>query len=252
MIIEAALHCNTGRIRSNNEDNFYFNGLYLEKDNNALPEPKITKTDSFNTPLFCVFDGMGGEEAGEVASHVAAKTTALYISDKNNGFNSSCSAMEKWCFHLNNTVFEESKSIAWGKIGTTMVSLYFDNKTVTVANIGDSPAFRIRGNEMVQLSKDHVEMLPPSMKKHKPRLTQNIGVDPTELMIEPFAEKHTVLKNDVFLLCSDGLTDMVENDRIVQIIKSHASLKQAVIELVNEALKNGGRDNITVTLIRAR
>ena len=252
MIIEAALHCNTGRIRSNNEDNFYFNGLYLEKDNNGLTEPKFTKIDSFNNPLFCVFDGMGGEEAGEVASYIAAKTTAAYISDASYGLNPSYDAMEKWCFHLNNTVFEESKSIAWGRMGTTMVSLYFSNKTVTVANIGDSPAFRIRGNEMVQLSKDHVEILPPSMKKHKPRLTQNIGVDPTELMIEPFAEKHTFLKNDIFLLCSDGLTDMVEKERIVHIIKNHASLKQAVSALVNEALKNGGRDNITVTLIRAK
>ncbi len=252
MIIEAACCCNTGRVRGNNEDNLFFNGFYLNKDNNGLEITKTGKFDVESDPLFCVFDGMGGEEAGEVASYIGAKSTGEYVAKEGKASLSTEGGSEEWCTHMNLAVFEGSRGISPGRMGSTYVSLFFSGKNAYISNVGDSSAFLITEGGLAKLSTDHVEKLPPSMQKHKARLTQCLGADPEELRVVPSTASHPLKKGDCYLLCSDGLTDMVSEESIMKTVHSHASTKKAAESLIDLALKNGGKDNVSVVLCKIK
>ncbi|MBQ3009705.1 MAG: serine/threonine-protein phosphatase, partial [Oscillospiraceae bacterium] len=137
--------------------------------------------------------------------------------------------------------------------GTTMVALYFASRYVYVCNLGDSRAYRLRGNEFMQISEDHVEKIErydQNGKLRKAPLTQHLGIDPEELMIEPYIAKGEIVRGDYYLLCSDGLTDMLTNLEIYSIIKSYQRIDECVDALIKAALEKGGKDNVTVILVK--
>lgn len=251
--IEAACACNKGKVRENNEDNFYFGKNLLNSDNDGLSEP-ISDTFELETvklrgELFAVFDGMGGTQYGEIASHNAARATLRYLSDQDSiDSNEVSRSLVDLCNYINKQVYEAGSNLGVSSTGTTIAGLYFFNGKVWSCNVGDSRCYRFRDGVLQMLSEDHVEDMYTEnndKKRKKPGLIQYIGMDPDEIRIEPTIVSDTFRKHDTYLVCSDGLTDMVPEDDIASVMGS-ANPKEIVSKLIEMANANGGRDNITI------
>lgn len=245
--IEAACGCNTGKIRKNNEDNFFFDGKCLEQDNDGLRNIACYDGRLKNGLCVAIFDGMGGENYGETASYTAARYLQQTTRKLEDYFVQERKYLEKLAYGLNDAVVQVKKELCTDRMGTTMVMLYFGSRYVYMCNIGDSRAYRLRGGEFLQISEDHVEKRPG---KRKTPLTQHLGLDPEDIKIEPFIAKGEIKKGDQYLLCSDGLTDMLTNIEISDIMLNAADAAAGVEVLIAAALEHGGRDNITAILCR--
>ena len=214
----ATVATHTGRKRRHNEDAY-------------VCEP----------PLFAIADGMGGARAGEVASSLAA--AAVQAGEANgNGKNRS--------------VYERSSSDAEvAGMGTTMTVALVEEAGVTFGHVGDSRAYVLRDGTLEQLTDDHslvAELvrggkLSAEEAEHHPQrsvITRALGTDP-DFDVDTFTVDPQV--GDVFVLCSDGLTDMVGDDEIGEVLREQReSLDEAANELVRRANKAGGQDNITI------
>ncbi len=202
-------------------------------------------------PLFAIADGMGGARAGEVASGLAA--AALQSNDVNGtGAERVVALMQA----ANRSVYERSSRDAEvAGMGTTMTVALVENGGVTFGHVGDSRAYVLRDGELEQLTDDHslvAELvrggkLSAEEAEHHPQrsvITRALGTDP-DVDVDTFTvEGH---EGDVFVLCSDGLTDMVADDEIGTVLSERReSLEDAANELVRRANKAGGQDNITV------
>ncbi len=257
--VYAACGCNIGKRRQNNEDNFYFNGEYLPSDNHGLSEILTLKesvpTGMEDAPLFfAVFDGMGGGDYGEIASNLSAATAAHFLEsgDDINPVDITPS-LARMCDRMNEEVFRSGENLGVYQMGSTAASLFFYAGQMWVCNLGDSRCYRVSGGQMQQLSVDHTdeaEMKAGNVTGRKPYLTQYLGIDPEEMRIEPYIESYPVRKGDCFLICSDGLTDMVEEQAICSVLLGEREPQVCVQTLINAALEAGGRDNITVIVCR--
>lgn len=186
---------------------------------------------------FAVFDGMGGEQCGEVASEIASNTM------KEN-FTLSLTDI---CMKANANVCRYMKEHHISCMGTTAAIVRFDNSKVEICNIGDSRVYKFANNEFEQLSCDHVMNI--GMFKTRRILTQYLGIPEDEMIIEPHTEKRAVESGEIYLICSDGLTDMVTDEVIIDII-TKSDVKNAAENLVQVALANGGNDNISVIVCK--
>lgn len=250
--------CVKGNIREKNEDNFYFAGEYLEPDDNGLKEP-ISKTiklmeDCKNGHLFAVFDGMGGGQHGEIASYEATKCTSEYIPHCEISDESlDVFMLDALCKTINDRVYAACKKTGASIMGTTIASLYFRGDKVWSCNVGDSRCYRFRGGVLEKISEDHVEELyniDIIRKKRKPGLIQYLGMDPEEVLIEPTILCDNLQEGDTYLICSDGLTDMLTEADIASVLKDSRGAEEATTRLVDMALENGGKDNITVIVCK--
>ena len=251
MIIEAACGCNVGKIRQNNEDNFYFSGRIMPQVNMGLRMVYSQKMNIENMPLFAVFDGMGGEASGEVASFVSAETMVKGAEQMKKYLLSPRPFFEQLCADMNRAVCEESSKLKFGRMGSTVASILFWGDMAYACNIGDSRIYRLRDNELLQISTDHVETLPPNSKQ-KAGLMQFLGMPEDEIRLEPSISKGELKKDDKFLICSDGITDMLSNIELCAIMKERQSVKRIAEALIEQALKNGGKDNITAIVCKVR
>ena len=232
-----------GKAREINEDYFYI----------SYPDDEIQ--------LFFLADGMGGYNGGEVASKLAVTSAKNYILsnfEKNNSDKDTLLDLVKNSSqYANMVVYEKAKeNPELSKMGTTLdICLIYQSKAF-ISHIGDSRIYRIRKDFMRKLTKDHsyVQQLIDEGKitkeeslKHpkKNMLMKALGCTP---FIEPDAMIKGFIKEDVILMCSDGLTNMVSEERIKQIIKENPT--DATKLLVQEANDNGGNDNITAIIIR--
>jgi len=248
-MIEAACGCHIGKIRKNNEDNFFFAGKYLDSDNIGLEAPLSYVGPIKNGFSIVVFDGMGGENFGEIASFTAAREIQrtkrpikeLLVPDEK--------YLNRQLLRLNDAVVRSKKELCTDRMGTTMVGLYFSMGYAYISNIGDSRAYRLRGNELVQLSQDHVLKRPGREGKKAP-LTQHLGIDPEDMLIEPYITKVKLQRGDTYLLCSDGLTDMLTDYEISDIMQNSEDAVACVNRLMETALLHGGRDNITAVVCK--
>lgn len=249
--IEAACGCFVGNGRNNNEDNFYFNKKHLPKNNKGLRTPLKYKGTTDDCPFFAVFDGMGGEAKGEEAACIASEVFAdelkkldeLVIPGKEL-FNSACQRANKAVCD-----FSDKKQI--GTMGTTVAALYFPQDEVFVGNMGDSKVFRIRSNQMTQVSEDHTdEKILSSMGiAKKPVLLQYIGVPDTEMAIEPFVSKGDILIGDTYIICSDGVSDVLEPSDLYEFIKLYSKPEDVVKYALAEVDKRDGADNATLIVV---
>ena len=252
MFISAYAASNVGKRRQNNEDNYYLSGNYVNSANDTFAELQGSAD-----VIVSVCDGMGGEAAGEVASQIAVESLSKcnkYLLDNN----LSDSAIEKYVNYSNDLICNEIKK--WKKrMGTTYTLLGIKDGVVTASNIGDSRIYKYSSGILEQISHDHTEAqsmvdagivsAEESMKiPEKHRLTQHLGIFPYEMVIEPYTVRFPVSVGDRYLLCSDGLTDMLTNADISAVLSKKQSLKTTVNELVLSALNKGGRDNVTVVL----
>lgn len=147
------------------------------------------------------------------------------------------------------------------KSGTTIVMMLVKEGRALLANVGDSRIYRLRNGKLEQMSVDHSKVqrmismgiLTPEQAKTDPSrhvITQYLGM-PSEIKVSPYILSEVELhKGDVYVLCSDGLTDMVEDDQMEAILKEKERPKEAVQELLKAALENGGRDNVTIMILR--
>lgn len=249
LFIDAACGCNIGKIRRNNEDNFFFDDKCLELENQGLRNTACFSDALKNGLCLAVFDGMGGENFGEVASFTAARQMQTITRSLSDYFVSERKYLLKLTTQLNNAIVEAKKELCTDRCGSTMAALYFSSGYVYTCNIGDSRAYRLRDGEFLQLSVDHVEKRHEGEHKKAP-LTQHLGIDPEDMQIEPYVAKGKICKGDTYLLCSDGLTDMLTNFEISDILMTCEEPTECVHKLIQLALKHGGRDNITVIVCR--
>lgn len=236
----------TGNIRMKNQDNFFFCGTYLPMDHLSMEEAQTCLTESKDNPIVAVFDGMGGECAGELASYTAAKALAGFGYGETYSEENLTAAVLK----LNQLVCNARHERRLAQIGSTMVLLAFQEECLWVGNLGDSPAFRLRKGKLERLSQPHTnaKFLEEQGIKRKPGLTQFLGIDEEEFIQEPYLARIELRKDDMYLLCSDGLTDMVPEEEIRNILKEEKSVEEKVKSLLNAGLEYGGRDNITMIL----
>jgi serine/threonine protein phosphatase PrpC len=203
-------------------------------------------------PLFAVADGMGGAKAGEIASSLAA--AALQESDGNGatGEERVAALIEE----ANRRVFRRaSEDTEASGMGTTMTVALVEGDRIAIGHVGDSRAYLIRDGRLEQLTDDHSlvaelvrsgKLTPEEAETHPQRsvITRAVGTEP-DVDVDTFSIEGE--PGDVFLICSDGLTDMVAEETILEAVeRNRADLKAAAKELVNAANRGGGEDNITV------
>lgn len=221
--------------------------------------------------LVILADGMGGYKAGEVASAIAVTTTHKKILeglaqidrgaiDRVTGFSYEATVVKNAIIHVNSEIYRTAqKDPQCQGMGTTMVVVLFHNNVVSIGHVGDSRLYRIRQNSFTQVTKDHSliqELIDRGLYtreevlKNTPKnlVTRAIGIEP-EVQVDITEE--TVYPGDIYMLCSDGLNDMVDDEEIhLTLSKYSANLAHGANELVRLANKNGGKDNISVVLIR--
>ena len=247
-ILNAAVACNTGKVRLNNEDNFYFNGYHLKQENTGLEKPIQKRITDKRDSIFCVFDGMGGGDYGEAASFAGAKMLKKEWSQISKVLYPE-QFLEELCQNLNLAVCMQQELLGSDRMGSTMALLLFHDGGVYAANIGDSKIFLLRNGELEQISQDHDDskyIQQMGISHRKPRLTQYLGMNPDKVRMEPYICSMEVLKKDRFLICSDGLTDMVDQEKITQILSENKDAQQAVQKLLDSAMEQGGVDNTTI------
>ena len=232
-----------GNVRELNQDNFICNGFYMKTESPEIEFPLIGTVFPKTPTLFGIFDGMGGEECGEIASYLAAKEASITNLKKD-----SVIVLTEYCKRSNEKICEYADGNSVSAMGTTVAMLLFSKKEITLCNIGDSKVFRFSGDELEQISKDHVAI---SAFGTKPPLSQNLGIPTEQLIIEPYLSQGRYKNGDKYLICSDGLTDMLAIDEIEELLK-HYSGEEAISNLVHRALENGGKDNVTVILLEIK
>jgi len=246
--IEIAEFTDTGRVREHNEDAVGSN-------------PDIG--------LMVLADGMGGYNAGEVASGIAVQIVSELaveganreereVIDPHSGMMRQSIVLRDAVYRANKIIFQTAQSQTHCEgMGTTIVAcMFYDNK-VSIAHVGDSRAYRLRGEAFEQLTLDHSllqELVDRGFYSHdeaqrstnRNYVTRALGVEPT---VEVEVHEHDVLPDDIYLLCSDGLPDMVEDEDIHLTISTfNASLDVVGQQLIEMANDHGGRDNVSVML----
>lgn len=247
--VQAACGCHIGKIRKNNEDNFYFDGKCLEKDNDGLKYPVTIEDTIKNGLCMSVFDGMGGESFGEYASFAAARQMQQTVRNLSDYFISARKYLSNLVSQLNNAVQEVQKEMRTERMGSTMAAFYFTEGYVYSCNLGDSRSYRLRDGEFLQLSEDHIEKSQGRGHKKAP-LTRFLGMNTENMQVEPYIAKGELREGDMYLLCSDGLTDMLTNFEICDIMLKNQDAEDCVQSLIRVALAHGGRDNITVVICK--
>ena len=246
--VQAVCACDIGSVRKTNEDNFLFDDEYLDEINVGLKE--ILAYEEKLKEDFCVavFDGMGGENFGEVAAFTAAQKL------KEEKLNFIKAVDSKECFEnvvnlLNDSVVEKQQQMLTEKMGTTFVTLFCSENMIKVCNIGDSRAYIFKDGQLAQLSFDHIEKR-PGKTNEKCGLTQYLGFNTEEVDLDPYIVENELCHDDLYLLCTDGLTDMLINSEISNILEKNMDIRICAEELVDSAKENGGRDNITVIICK--
>jgi serine/threonine protein phosphatase PrpC len=246
--LRAVAATDTGRVREHNED-----AVALDPD----------------IGLFVLADGMGGYNAGEVASGIAVKTIMNLVreayatqdltgSDQDTGLSRPGIILRDAIARANKIIHQTSKTQEKCEgMGTTVVAGLFHDDRIIVAHVGDSRMYRLRGDRFEQITLDHSLLqelvdrgfyTPEEAQRvtNKNYVTRALGVEPT---VEVEIKEHPVHRGDCLVLCSDGLTDMVEDEDIHLTISTFgANLDTVAKQLVQLANDNGGRDNISVML----
>ncbi len=231
-IAEDSYKTDTGRQRTTNEDSYFARG-----------------------PLYAVADGMGGAQAGEVASRIAAEA----FEPAERGAEAAEAFLRSVVQSANSQIHSISQHDASRSgMGTTLTAALLEDEEIAIGHVGDSRAYRFRDGELTLLTADHslVEEL-----RRQGRLTDEEAEDHPQRSIitralgpEAEVEVDTLTVSarpgDVYLICSDGLTTMVKDARVAEILAEASSLDEATTRLVDEANEAGGRDNITVVAFR--
>lgn len=248
--IEYAYTCHTGNVRANNEDNFWCCGESLEAENFGTDNVQVGCEHLSHIPLLAVFDGMGGESCGEMASYLAADACGGYyrehkeeLSDEPDGFWTGI------CRHMNQAVCDYAEENKIRSMGTTAAMVGFGREAAYICNLGDSRVYCWDDGELTQLSTDHV--LAGGIFGKAP-LVQFVGIPEEQMVLEPAIAEYDYIEGSRYLICSDGLTDMLKLSEIRDVLAKRETVKETVEELLKKALEAGGRDNTTIVLCEVK
>ncbi len=231
-IAEEAGLSDVGRQRHTNEDRFYE-----------------------SAPMFAVADGMGGARSGEVASQIAVDE----FKEQDAKAGGAEDLLARIAQSANRKIYELAQSDeSHAGMGTTLTAALVGDGEISLGHVGDSRAYRFRDDELERLTQDHslveelmrMGKLSPEDAEVDPRrsiITRALGPEPT---VDVETCTYPAKDGDVYLLCSDGLTGMVPEERMAEILRGRSSLEQAARQLVNDANASGGKDNITVVLFK--
>jgi protein phosphatase len=258
-----------GRVRPRNEDQFLtaILGKALQIQQTSLPQSRMQYSEE-RGHLFIVADGMGGHQAGDQASALAVDTIERFVLDT-----------LKWFLHLRGaegqTLLQELRAALeqadakiyreasrhvelWG-MGTTLTMAYSLNQDLFIAHVGDSRCYLFRDGELGQVTHDHTlvqemvrrgHMEPEEANHHHLRHVVTNVLGSTEPGVQPEVHKVKLEPSDVILLCSDGLTEMVADEEIANVLRTEPNIGRACERLIALANDNGGKDNVTVVLTR--
>lgn len=245
--IEYAYTCHIGKVRNNNEDNFWCCGENLDSENKGMNHVQSGRVKQTEAPLLAVFDGMGGESCGEMAAFLAAESCGKYYEEKKKTFSEDPEQfMNGLCRTMNHAVCHYGQENKINSMGTTAAILTFGTEEVYSCNLGDSRIYRLSPDgQFCQLSLDHVL---GGGRFGKPPLTQYLGIPEENMGLEPTIVSQKAEIGARYLICSDGITDMLSDGEIADILAREIPVSETVELLVERALLKGGRDNITVVL----
>ncbi len=231
-VSETVWRTDTGRQRRENEDSAYV-----------------------HAPLFVVADGMGGAQAGEVASRIAVET----FEHAAPASGPAATRLAELVRDANHRIYDRSRAEqSRAGMGTTLTAAYLEDGHLTIAHVGDSRAYLFRDGELTRLTQDHSlvdelvrqgKLTEKQAAEHPQRsiITRALGPEP-EVEVDTWT--YPLHAGDVMLLCSDGLTSMISEDQVAEILAATHSLDEAADRLIRDANDAGGRDNITVVLSR--
>jgi protein phosphatase len=250
--LEIVGQTNPGMVRSHNEDSISFDAQY---------------------GLIVLADGMGGYNAGEVASGIAVSVLSSEVRhrlesdvpekiDAISGQELGLALLRENVIKANLSIFNAAQSQPqYAGMGTTIVSGLFYDDRVVVAHVGDSRMYRLRGEIFEAVTRDHsllqeqidsgiISKELARLSKNKNLVTRAVGI---EASVEPEVHVHAVQIGDIYLFCSDGLNDMVEDEDIGDTLKMlQGNLALAATQLIEQANDNGGRDNVSVVLVKIK
>lgn len=243
-VYQLGVSCQMGLHRSNNEDNFFFNGMY--KPLELADTPYHLPGRAEGRAVLAVCDGMGGDSYGEYAAWVAA--SGLSALDQEHVAPEQVLACTQ---QLNEKICREAERRRC-RMGSTLVLAVLDGNRAAVYNLGDSRAYLCSGGQLTQLSQDHtVEQSLRSMgvsganSRSAQQLTQHLGMAQEEFILEPYHTEVTMAPGDRLLLCSDGLTGQLSDQQIAWLLADDAPPDIQALRLTREAEQRGGSDNIT-------
>src|SRR3954464_15018631 len=227
-IVDAAFRSDTGRQRNANEDSYFA-----------------------RAPVFVVADGMGGAQAGEVASKAAADAFEGELPD-----GPPERVLQETIETANRQIYDLAREDpSRAGMGTTITAAIVNpqDEEISIGHVGDSRAYRLRDGDLERLTRDHSlveemrrkgQLTEAQAEEHPQRsiITRALG---PERQVQVDLQTIPIRPGDVFLLCSDGLTTMLDEDRISRILQGATSMDAAVRALIDEANRAGGRDNIT-------
>jgi protein phosphatase len=222
----------------------------------SFNEDYVSCVEKNDYNIYVVADGMGGHNAGEIASKMAIDGIIEYISENFNN-EDSIEILKNAIQKVNLDIYNHAKTTDEYKgMGTTITACLDLGDRVVVANVGDSSSYLIRGNNLIKITKDHslvqelvdLGTISAIQAAHHPRkniITRAVG---TNKSVDVDLFTLDKINKDIFMLCSDGLTNEITKEDILSSLSKELSFQQACDELVDIAKKNGGRDNITVLL----
>ena len=257
MMAEASVVCSIGCVRGNNEDNFCFLGDYL-LPNEVNDGAHIVHVTSDACQLYAILDGVGGADSGECASGMAAQALNVCQSQI---FADPEKEIEKFADRVSRQIYQEGIRLKARNMGTTMAILCLKNSWILAANVGDSRVYRFRNRQLELLTKDHSyvyqlylanKLTLEQARKHRMNnvITRYLGMDP-EKMPSPFAYELSsdVRSGDRFMLCSDGVSDLLSHEELQKIMGRPHTADQTAMELVSLSLELGGKDNTTCIVL---
>ncbi len=252
MWISAAVCNSKGKVRGNNEDNYSLNGAHM--DLSAMDAGGAASTEcADDVQFYAVCDGMGGEAAGEEASHAAVDE--LKLLERLPAIDED--AIRAYVLSANQRVVTLAEKHS-AHTGTTLALLTVDHGMARVTHIGDSRVYRLRGGALERLTEDHSEVqrlvsageLSQEDARTDPRrhvINRYVGMPPACGEVQPETSAPQPLqKGDRYLLCSDGLTDLCTDVEIEKTLLTAPDASKAAQALVDLALEKGGVDNVTV------
>lgn len=258
--IDACAVNHAGLVRLNNEDNYYLDGHYIPLEKMDQPSSLTMSLWDDRALIAAVCDGMGGAQAGEEASHLAVSALKESLS----GFDSvhDTERITDELYDLSRQIDQYRIQLNLDVMGTTIVIACIKQGRLLITNVGDSRAYLMRNGHLSQLSEDHSEVQrmvnmglisQEDMRTHPRRhvITQYMGMPENDLLIDPcFSDTIDLMDGDRILLCSDGVTDMLEDAAIAKIIQAEPECQPAVHALMNAVLKAGAVDNATALLLQ--
>lgn len=257
--ITAAVRSDIGKVRANNEDSFYLDGVFLPKEE-MDGGGSFRANASTDCAVFAVCDGMGGEDKGEEASHAVVRRLDGLRPQLAAGVHDVWEYIDAAVDDANREVVALSDGTG-RNAGTTLALLCFYDDEAFCANLGDSRLYVLRDGGLVRLNRDHTEAgnlvaagalteEEAAVSVYKHVLTRYVGADNGGNPVVPARCEDFVLHyGDRFLLCSDGLTDMVPDAELQRLLSVDADPQVIATLLVNAALAVGGRDNVTAMVV---